>query len=246
MLEFLTPTTVAVVVGASGGIGCALVDGLRTETAVGTVLATGCRRLPAEAPRVRALQVDVADETSIARAAEIARAHGEVRLVIVASGVLHESPTVVPEKSWGMLDGAMLARVFAVNAIGPALVAKHFLPLLPRDGRAVFAALSARVGSIEDNRLGGWYAYRASKAALNMLLRTLALELRRRAPEAICVGLHPGTVDTSLSAPYAGRIPPEKRLSPARSAAHLLRVIDDLEREDSGDVLAWNGARIPA
>jgi NAD(P)-dependent dehydrogenase (short-subunit alcohol dehydrogenase family) len=168
-----------------------------------------------------------------------------VRLVIVASGVLH-GDGLRPEKHWGELDGAALARVFAVNSIGPALVGKHFLPLLPRQGRSVFAAISARVGSIEDNRLGGWHAYRASKAALNMLLRNFSIELKRRAPEAVCIGLHPGTVDTALSKPFQGGVAPAKLFSPEVSAAHLLRVIDRVGTADSGRVFAWDGSPIPA
>ena len=137
-------------------------------------------------------------------------------------------------------------QLFAVNAIGPALVAKHFLPLLPRHGRSVFASISARVGSIEDNRLGGWYSYRASKAALNMLLKTYSIELKRRAPSAICVGLHPGTVDTALSKPFQGGVAPGKLFSPTQSAAYLLRVIDGLTPADNGAVFAWDGSQIPA
>jgi NAD(P)-dependent dehydrogenase (short-subunit alcohol dehydrogenase family) len=191
------------------------------------------------------VRIDVTDEPRIVAAAEQARALGEVRLVIVASGILH-GDGVRPEKHWGELDAAALSRVFAVNSIGPALVAKHFLPLLPRQGRSVFAAISARVGSIEDNRLGGWYAYRASKAALNMLLRNFAIELARRAPEAVCIGLHPGTVDTPLSKPFQGNVAPGKLFPPEVSATHLLRVIEEVDAADSGRVFAWDGSPIPA
>jgi NAD(P)-dependent dehydrogenase (short-subunit alcohol dehydrogenase family) len=166
-------------------------------------------------------------------------------LVLVATGVLHEASGLTPEKSWRALDGAQLARYMQVNAIGPALLAKHFLPHFPRRGRAVFAALSARVGSISDNRLGGWYGYRASKAALNMLVRTLALELGRRAPEAVCVGLHPGTVDTGLSRPFQSAVAEGRLFSPEQSAGYLLQVIDKLTPADSGKLFAWDGAEIP-
>ncbi len=168
---------------------------------------------------------------------------GALDLVIVATGVLQPDGRP-PEKSWRDLDPASLARIFALNASGPALVAKHFLPLLPREGRAVFAALSARVGSIGDNRLGGWYGYRASKAALNMLLRTLAIELARKRPDAVCVGLHPGTVDTALSRPFQRNVPTDKLFTPADSARSLLRVLDKLDPEDSGGCFAWDGQRI--
>ena len=139
-----------------------------------------------------------------------------------------------------------MARAYQINAIGPALVAKHFLPLLATDRKAVFAALSARVGSIGNNRLGGWYAYRASKAALNMILKTLSIELARRNPSAICVGLHPGTVDTRLSGPFQRGVPGDKLFSPHRSAPCLLKVINALSPGQSGRVLAWDGKPIAA
>lgn len=198
-MDFLTPSSVAVVVGASGGIGAALATALEQQTAVGTVIVTGHRHMPGAGERRLTAELDVSDESAIAALVELARARGEIRLVLVASGVLSNDAGIAPEKSWRALQATTLAEVFAVNAIGPALLAKHFLPHFPRHERAVFAALSARLGSIEDNRRGGWYGYRASKAALNMLLKTLALELQRRAPAALCVGLHPGTVDTELS-----------------------------------------------
>ena len=139
----------------------------------------------------------------------------------------------------------MLQRCFAVNAIGPALVAKHVLPLLPRQGKSVFAALSARVGSISDNRLGGWYGYRASKAALNQLIRTLAIELARQRKDAVCVALHPGTVDSALSRPFQGGVSENKLFAPAFAAERLLSVIDEIDASASGQLLAWDGQVIP-
>jgi NAD(P)-dependent dehydrogenase (short-subunit alcohol dehydrogenase family) len=233
------------VVGAAGGIGSAFVAHLARDVGVGRVLALSRRPVSDQQAHVVAATVDITDEASVAAAAEQARSLGELRLVIVATGLLH-GQGISPEKNWSALTGASLARAFAVNSIGPALVAKHFLPLLPRRGRSVFAALSARVGSIEDNRLGGWYAYRASKAALNMLLRTLAIELARRAPEALCIGLDPGTVDTRLSRPFQGNVVPSTMRQPEDAAARLLEVIRRLGPEDSGGVFAWDGARLPA
>ncbi|MEZ5744869.1 MAG: SDR family oxidoreductase [Sphingomonadaceae bacterium] len=139
-----------------------------------------------------------------------------------------------------------MADVFAVNTIGPALIAKHFLPLLPRDRRAIFAALSARVGSISDNRLGGWHSYRASKAALNMLVRNFAIEVGRNNREAVVVALHPGTVDTSLSDPFQSGVPDDKLFTPAFSAAKLLDVLSSLEPQDSGGHFDWAGKPVPA
>jgi NAD(P)-dependent dehydrogenase (short-subunit alcohol dehydrogenase family) len=159
-------------------------------------------------------------------------------MIVVATGFLGTTP----EKSLRDLDAAALAYSFAVNATGPALVAQSFLPLLRTDRRTVFAALSARVGSIEDNRLGGWYAYRASKAALNQLIRTLAIEHARKAPLGLCVALHPGTVETRLSAPFRGS---GERFTTERAARQLLGVIDGLTPADTGSLFAWDGARIP-
>ena len=150
-----------------------------------------------------------------------------------------------PEKNYRAQSPDAYARAFAINATGPALVAKHFLPLLPRTGKSVFAALSARVGSIEDNRLGGWHAYRASKAALNMIMRNLAIELSRSHPDAIALTLHPGTVETNLSAPFARNVASGQLFTPDHSASCLIDVIDKAVPADSGSLIAWDGQKIP-
>ena len=188
--------------------------------------------------------IDLQDEDTIAAAAMSLDHGAPLRLVIAATGLLHDGATQ-PEKSMRALDAAQLAHGFAVNTIGPALLAKHFIPLLPRVGKSVFAVLSARVGSIADNRLGGWYGYRAQKAALNQIIRTLAVEVRRSRPEAIIVALHPGTVATDLSAPFRGTVSAEKLFTPDVSARHLLAVIDGLTPADSGGFFAWDGQPIP-
>jgi NAD(P)-dependent dehydrogenase (short-subunit alcohol dehydrogenase family) len=231
----------AVVIGATGGIGSALLARLRAEDRFEVTL--GASRRPA-ADDPLALTLDLEDEASIAAMAARLQGQPPLRLVIVATGVLH-GPGLSPEKSYRALDPAALARVFAINTIGPALVAKHLLPLMARDGRSVFAALSARVGSISDNRLGGWHAYRASKAALNMMIRTLAIEQARTRPQSICVALHPGTVDTDLSDPFQKGVPAERLFTPDQSAACLLNVIAGLRPQDSGGFFAWDGAAIP-
>ena len=143
------------------------------------------------------------------------------------------------------LEADTLASLFAVNAIGPVMVAKHLLPLTPRDRPSLFAALSARVGSIGDNRLGGWHSYRASKAALNMLIRNLAIEHRRTRPLSACVALHPGTVQTALSAPYQGSVQPDRLFTPTQSAGALMSVMANLGPEDNGGFFAWDGQPIP-
>lgn len=219
----------AVVIGARGGIGAALVDALREE---GETVHAFARP-----------ELDILDETSIARAAAQVAAGPPPRLVFVATGLLHEGERG-PEKSLKELDADWLARTLAVNAIGPALVAKHFLPLLPKGERGVFAALSARVGSISDNRLGGWYGYRSAKAALNQLIRTLAIEMKRVNDRAIVVGLHPGTVDTNLSKPFQKNVAPGHLFDAGRAAVQLLDVIDGLGVKDSGQIFAWDGATV--
>lgn len=234
------------VIGASGGIGGALAEALQDAAGVARVFTFSRRRPPAAGARAFWQALDLEDETSIAEAAAAVKEQaGELHLVVVASGLLHDTQGLRPEKTWRSLDAAALQRAFAVNAIGPALVAKHFLPLLAKDRKSAFAALSARVGSIEDNHLGGWYAYRASKAALNMLLRSLAVELARQNRQALCVGLHPGTVDTALSKPFQSGVPQGRLFTPAKAAGRLLEVLDGLTPEDSGGLFAWDGRRIP-
>ena len=236
----------AVVVGAGGGIGAALVAALADHADLAGVVAlsrhpdaaNGHRRVCRDA-------IDVGDPASIERAAAGLAALAEpIRLVIVATGLLH-GEGLQPEKSHRMLEADALLESFRINAVGPALVARHMLPLLAPTGRSVFAALSARVGSIGDNRSGGWHGYRASKAALNMILRCLAIETTRRSPELLCVGLHPGTVATGLSQPFQRAVPAPQLFTPEHAAGRLLTVIDALRPEDSGNVLDWRGTTVP-
>ncbi len=229
----------AVVIGASGAIGGALVDRLADCAQVESILACSRAPQPHSSLKVTSRPIDILDEVSIETAlAGIER----VDLVIVATGRLHVPGGMQPEKSWRLLDKATLIESFAINAIGPALIAKHILPLLPREGKAVFAALSARVASISDNQLGGWYGYRSSKAALNQLIRTLSIELARQRKDAICVGLHPGTVDSALSRPFQSGV--RRLFTPMFAAERLLTVIDGLKPEQSGQLLAWDGSTI--
>lgn len=228
--------TSAVVIGASGGIGGAIEAALVDEGAFHTV--HGFAR-----SRDGTRHLDLLDEASIAAAAAHVAGGPPPTLVVVATGLLHADGKG-PEKALSDLDPNWLAQLYAVNAVGPALVAKHFLPIMPRTGRTVFAALSARVGSISDNRLGGWHGYRASKAALNMLVRNLAIEERRRNDRAIVVTLHPGTVDTGLSRPFQGNVPPGRLFTADRAALQLLDVIEGLKVIDSGKLFDFEGKEV--
>jgi NAD(P)-dependent dehydrogenase (short-subunit alcohol dehydrogenase family) len=234
----------AAVFGASGGIGRALAEGLAARGA--EVVYTGSRS--GAGPQGAALcpfAFDLADEASIKAAAAMMR-EAPPQWVIVATGVLTLADGTGPERTYKRLDAAAMAKVFALNTIGPALIAKHILPLMARDEGFVFAALSARVGSISDNRLGGWHSYRASKAALNMLLKNFALEMVRTHPLGVVAGLHPGTVDSGLSKPFQNGLPDGQLTAPADAADNLLGVLARLTPEQSGRVFDFRGAEVPA
>lgn len=232
------------VIGASGGIGAALVEQLVALPATGRVFAFG-RRLDEQSDNlIHLAPIDITRERAVREAAAVATSDGPLDLVIVATGILHDDSGIFPEKSLRSIDPSVMADVLRINTIGPSLVAKHFLPRLRRGYKSVFAALSARVGSIADNRLGGWISYRASKAALNMVLKTLSIEQARRFPDSVVIGLHPGTVDTRLSRPFQHNIADGKLFSASQSAGYLLDVIERVTPHDTGNVLAWDGSRI--
>jgi len=236
----------AAVVGATGGIGRAFVEHLAAADEVATVLALSRSGGGPHGAKIERGTIDTDDETSIAAAAARAKqASGGLDLVLVATGILHGADRLQPEKTWRQLEPEAMLSLYRTNTVGPALVAKHFLPLLPRQERCIFAALSARVGSIEDNGLGGWHSYRASKAALNMLIRNFAIELGRKNDEAVVVGLHPGTVDSRLSEPFQSGVPEGKLFTPAYAAEAMLDTLDGLTGEDSGGLFAYDGERLP-
>jgi NAD(P)-dependent dehydrogenase (short-subunit alcohol dehydrogenase family) len=223
----------AVVIGASGGIGAAVAGQLQASGQFAVVHALSRRETG----------LDLEDEATIAAAAREVAEGPVPRLIFVATGVLHHGQE--PERTYKAMTAEHLLRDYRINCVGPALIVRHFAPLLPREGRSVLAALSARVGSIGDNRLGGWHSYRASKAALNMILKTLSIELARTHPQAVVAGLHPGTVDTGLSAPFQKGVAPEKLFTPQWSAQAMLTVLGGLTPADSGGVFAFDGARVP-
>jgi NAD(P)-dependent dehydrogenase (short-subunit alcohol dehydrogenase family) len=223
----------ALVLGHSGAIGGALLHALQGDARCAEAVGLS-----------RAQGLDLDDESRLAAAAAALRGGAPFQLIVCATGVLQVGRP--PEKRLADLDAATLARLYAINAIGPALLVKHFHELLPLRERGLFGLLSARVGSIGDNRKGGWYGYRASKAALNMLVKTAAIEITRRRPLAVLATLHPGTVRSALSAPIIGPAGSSEATDPAAAARNLLAVLDNLPAEGaSGRFIAWNGADIP-
>jgi len=244
LLKSFTTAANVVVVGATGGIGRAAVKLLSEDPSVAQVHAFSRHATNWRDGKVHRLPVDILDEQSIISAVDVAVSRGPLDLVLVATGLLHRGDSVQPEKTMQALSADAMAELFKVNATGPALLAKHCLPAMRSNGKTVFAALSARVGSIADNRLGGWVSYRASKAALNMVIKTLSIEQARRRPESIVVALHPGTVDTTLSKPFSAGIAENALFTPEHAAARLITVIDGLQIADSGGFFAWDGTTI--
>ena len=242
---------VALIQGASGGLGRALAERALTEGAFDQVILTSrdLSRLDwASDPRASHVALDLSDDLSVERAAqEVAERCDQLNLVITTAGLLSDPARgISPEKKLLDLERAALQAVFDVNCFGPFLWYRALHPLLRHRGELTLATLSARVGSISDNRLGGWYSYRASKAAQSMMTKTLSLELGRYNSRSIVVGLHPGTVDTALSRPFQSRVPPERLFSPERAARQLWEVIQGLRPAQTGQCLAWDGSEVPA
>lgn len=243
----------ALVVGAAGGIGLALAHALAAHPQVERLFlaARAPRREALHAlerahpERVVALEADITSEADLERLTEtVRRTVPSLHLAVNATGLLHDE-TLHPEKTVANVTLTSLQRSFAVNAFGPILLARALLPLLRHGEPAVFASLSARVGSIGDNRLGGWYGYRAAKAAQNQFLKTLAIELARLNPRSVVLALHPGTTDTPLSQPFQANVPPGRLFTPADAAARLLDVIAARTPADSGGFFAWDGSVVP-
>jgi len=220
----------ALVIGSSGALGQAFCEALRSDPACAQVTELGRETLP---------KLDLECPDSIAVAAATLAQHAPYQLILLATGILH-GPGLQPEKSLAAIEAESLQRVFQVNTLGPALVLRHFVPLL--DAKGAMAVLSAKVGSIGDNRLGGWYAYRSSKAALNMLIKTAAIELARQRPKTRLLSLHPGTVVSPLSQPFRGAA---NARPPEQAAVELLTVVDQSTAQDSGGFFSYNGERLP-
>ncbi|MBO9998493.1 MAG: SDR family NAD(P)-dependent oxidoreductase [Cyanobacteria bacterium SID2] len=242
------------VIGASQGIGCGFVRHFLADERIDRLYAT--YRNPNSAiplldlerthrDRLSCFPVDVTRESEIAAWVEqIQQDTEQLHLAINCVGLLHEGDWQ-PEKSLRQIDPDRLLRYFQVNSIGGVLLAKHLLPLFRHGERSVFASISAKIGSIGDNHLGGWYGYRASKAALNMLMRTVSIEYARKSPQTLVVLLHPGTTDTLLSRPFRRNVPPEKLFSIERTVTQLIQVIEGLQPNDSGQFFSWDGTRLP-
>lgn len=243
----------ALILGGNSGIGLGFVQQLLSDDRTTRLFATyrhtpslGLTQLQTQYPdRLHLLAVDVTDEGQIKDAMQqIQQQCPQLHLVVYCVGLLHDG-ALQPEKGLQHLQSDRLVRYFQVNSIGAALVAKHILPLIKHGDRSIYATISAKVGSIGDNQLGGWYGYRASKAALNMLMRTVAIEYSRKSPKTIVAMLHPGTTDTPLSQPFQRNVPPEKLFSVERTVTQLLTVLSQLQPEDSGQFFSWDGSRLP-
>jgi NAD(P)-dependent dehydrogenase (short-subunit alcohol dehydrogenase family) len=245
---------VTMIQGAGQGLGLALAAHILAHQDNSIVVAT-CRE-PDKSSGLGKLQqkytsrlvtqkLDVSNEKSIVSASKkISSQIEHISLLINSSGILHDD-SIYPEKRLADISAFSLERSYAINAIGPILVLKHFRSLIQRGKKSVIVNMSARVASIEDNSIGGWYSYRSSKASLNQITKTIAIEFARQLPKSICIAFHPGSVNTRLSKPFQKAIPKEKLFEPDYAAAKMVAVINNLTTSDNGSFLAWDGSKIP-
>ena len=235
--------TVAII-GSSGAIGNSICKILLTEYPIKKLYKFSRRVEEEDTNKIKNIAMDIENEDSIKESLKHLPVDIKFDLIFIATGILHNKNEIFPEKSIKDLNTAMFQKVLLVNTIGPSLIGKYFIPFLKKDVKSIFAILSARVGSISDNRLGGWYSYRASKAALNQVIKNFSIEIKRTNPTAIFVGLQPGSVKSSLSKPFEKNINKEKLFSADFSAKTLLKLIDSLDYKDSGKLFSWNGEEI--
>lgn len=236
------PENIAII-GAAGAIGGAFVKLTAMQYPEATIHAFSSGVVRTIGSNIKPHTIDYTSESSVQESASIASHDKPIDVVVVATGLLHEGD-ITPEKSLRDLSAEKFHRLFEANAIVPALIAKYFLPVLNRDKRSIFAALSARSGSISDNELGGWYAYRAAKAALNMIVKNSAIEVGRRNKQAIIVALHPGTVDSELSAPFKNNIAKDKLFTPDYAVQKMMEVLETLTPNHTGRLFSWEGEEI--
>ena len=227
------------VIGSSGAIGSAFVNHYINDLSVNSIFSFSRSSIGIDNNKVKHFSIDIENESSIQNAAKSVE---EINFdeIIIASGLLHTNE-FGPEKSIKDLKADNILKILNVNTVGPAIIGKHFLPLLNKDNKSVMAFLSARVGSISENKLGGWYAYRASKSALNQVIKTFSIELKRTNPKAIIIGLQPGTVDSELSAPFKRSVSNNKLFSAEYSVSQLLGVIERADESSSGNLISWDG-----
>ena len=232
------------VIGASGAIGNAVSKILLDDESVESVYTFSRSISPNTSDKDNRIYIDIENEESIKDAVKKIPQDIKFDLIFVATGILHNDNDVYPEKSIRDISAERFKKVLMINTVGPALIGKYFIPFLNRENKNVFAFLSARVGSISDNKLGGWYSYRASKTALNQVVKNFSIEIKRSNPNSIFIGLQPGTVKSNLSKPFEKNVQSENLFTPDYSATKLLDVIDELTSNDSGKLYAWNGEEI--
>jgi NAD(P)-dependent dehydrogenase (short-subunit alcohol dehydrogenase family) len=235
------------VFGSSGAIGKEFVNSFLNTECIGNIFSFSRSKTHFNNDKIKERYINYDDENTLIEAADFVGKNSTLGMgldmVIVASGILYEK-NIMPEKSLRDLSLESFQRLFLVNAIFPSLIAKHFITLMNKEKKSVFALLSAKVGSISDNSLGGWYAYRASKAALNMIIKNISLEVQRKNNNMIVVGLHPGTVDSKLSKPFQNNLDQSKIFTPEYSVQKMLEVMKDLDSSHSGKYWSWDGSEI--
>ena len=232
------------IIGSSGAIGNSICEVLLNEYPVKKLYKFSRKIQSKDTDKIKNIVIDIEDENSIKESLKDIPKDVKFDLIFVATGLLHDENEIFPEKSIKDINTDMFQKVILVNAIGPALIGKYFIPLMKKDIKSVFAFLSAKVGSISDNKIGGWYSYRASKAALNQIIKNFSIEIRRNNNNAIFVGLQPGTVKSFLSKPFQKNVNSQTLFTPNYSAKKLLKLIDSLDHEDSGKLFSWNGEEI--
>ena len=250
-----SPPLQAAIIGANRGIGLGFIRHLLQDSRIGTIYGTYRQAERAQdllqlaqsgSDRLIPVQLDVTQESELAQWSDrLGQQHQHLHLLINCVGVLHDGPDIQPEKSLRQIDSDRLLHYFRINSIPSVLLAKHLMPLFRHQQPSLFASISAKVGSIGDNDLGGWYGYRASKAALNMLMHTTAIEYARRCPQTCVICLHPGTTDTDLSQPFQRNVPPGKLFPVEKTVAQLMEVIETRTLDDSGQFFSWDGRPLP-